>query len=155
MEKITEILESIDFSKLVPDLGTFLGNIQLIAKICVMIGPLILLGLGMIYLLIPPDEANHKAGFRTYFGMGSVQAWHFTQRLAGIVLSSLGLILSIVMWAISRGFPEKEISQLIDTAALCLIWQGGLVLLSYLGISVTAMVMFDRKGDRRRNKKSK
>ena len=153
MEKITEILEGIDFSKLVPDLDTFLENIQLITKICVIIGPLILLGLGMLYLLIPPNEANHKAGFRTYFGMGSIEAWQFTQRLAGIVLGSVGLILSIVMWCISRGFGSLEIGPLIDKAAVCLIWQGGVILFCYFGISVTAAVMFDRKGNNRWKKK--
>ena len=153
MEKIIEMLEGIDFSKLVPDLGTFLENVQLITKICVMIGPLILLGLGMIYLLIPPNEANHKAGFRTYFGMGSIEAWHFTQRLAGISLSVLGLVLSIVMWSISRDFGSMEINPLIDKAAVCLIWQGGLVLFFYFAISVTAAVMFDRKGNNRWKKR--
>lgn len=153
MEKITEILEGIDFSKLVPDLSTFPGTVELIARICVMVGPLVLLVLGLIYLLIPPKEANHKAGFRTYFGMGSVEAWRFTQRLAGIVLGSLGLILSIVMWVISGDFAGMEINLLIHKAAACLVWQIGLVAFCYLGISITAMVMFDRKGNNRWKKR--
>ncbi len=155
MEKITEILESIDFSKLVPDLSTFPETVLLIAKVCVMAGPLILLVLGLIYLLIPPNEANHKAGFRTYFGMGSVEAWRFTQRLAGIVLGGLGLVLSIVMWIISGKFAGQEMDLLIRTTTKCLIWQIGLVAFCYLGISITAAVMFDGKGNNRWKKRRK
>ena len=153
MEKITEILEGIDFSKLVPDISTFSETVLWIAKVCVMAAPLLLLVLGLIYLLIPPCEANHTAGFRTYFGMGSVEAWRFTQRLAGIVLGGLGLVLSIVMWIISGGFADMEMDQLIHKAALCLVWQIGLVAFCYLGISITAAVMFDRKGNNRRKKR--
>jgi len=149
MDKIMEILEGIDISGILPDLDALPENLQLIARICLLIGPVVLLFLGFIYLLIPPKEANHKAGFRTYFGMGSIEAWQFTQRLAGIVLGTLGLILGIVMWSITRDFAGMEIGPLVDKAALCLIWQGGLVLFSYIGISVTAAVMFDRKGNNR------
>ena len=149
MDKIMEILEGIDISGILPDLDALTENLQLIARICLLIGPVVLLFLGFIYLLVPPKEANHKAGFRTYFGMGSIEAWQFTQRLAGIVLGTLGLILGIVMWSITRDFAGMEVGALVDKAALCLIWQGGLVLFSYFGISVTAAVMFDRNGNNR------
>ena len=154
MNKITEILNSIDFTKLVPDLDTMLGKLQMAATVAILIGPLILLVLGLIYLLIPPKEANHKAGFRTYFGMGSVEAWLFTQRLAGIVLGALGLVLTVVMLVIYNNLLEAtDIMQVALTAGKSLIWQIGLVALAYFGISVTAFVMFDRKGNYRFGKK--
>ena len=156
MNKITEILNSIDFTKLVPDLDTMLGKLQMAATVAILIGPLILLVLGLIYILIPPKEANHKAGFRTYFGMGSVEAWLFTQRLAGIVLGALGLVLTVVMLVIYNNLLEAtDIMQVALTAGKSLIWQIGLVALAYFGISVTAFVMFDRKGNYRFGKKKR
>ena len=55
------------------------------------IGPVVMLALGLAYLFLAPKEANYYFGYRTYFGMGSVHSWRFTQRLSGIVLSLLGL----------------------------------------------------------------
>lgn len=154
MNKITEILNGIDFTKLVPDLDTMLGKLQMAATVAILIGPLILLVLGLIYTLIPPKEANHMAGFRTYFGMGSVEAWLFTQRLAGIVLGVLGLGLTVVMLIIYKDLlSATDIFQVAMTAGKSLLWQIGLVALAYFGISVTAFVMFDRKGNRRFGKK--
>ena len=150
MSKITEILNNLDVSMLVPDLDAVLAKVPTVAVIAVMIGPLILLILGLIYLFIPPKEANHKAGFRTYFGMGSIQAWRYTQRLAGLVFGGLGLILSIVMGIISIGFGGKEPMQILDTAITCLIWEAGLALAAYLAITVIVTVTFDKYGYRRR-----
>ena len=41
--------------------------------------------------------------------MGSVHAWRFTQRIAGMILGGLGLILTVVMGVLSLGFASMEI----------------------------------------------
>ena len=73
MNKITELMDSMDLSKLVPELGGLMSKASSIAAWAVMIGPLVLLVLGLLYLFKPPAEANHRFGFRTYFGMGALQ----------------------------------------------------------------------------------
>ena len=152
MEKITAFLDGFDLAAVVPELTPFLEKLHGGARLVVMIGPAALLLLGLIYLLIPPKEANHHVGFRTYFGMGSVEAWRFTQRLAGIVLGGLGLILGIIMWLISGKFSGMELQPLFDKVVRCLLWQIGLVLVAYIGLSITAAIFFDRRGNRRWNK---
>ena len=97
MEKITELLDKLEnLGDLLPKLNTLTGWIQWLISLAVRIGPICMLVLGLIYLLIPPKEANHKAGYRTYFGMGSVQAWQYSQRLAGLVFGIAGGVLLIV-----------------------------------------------------------
>ena len=150
MSKITELLDTLDFSKLVPDLESILGKVQPIATFAVLLGPLILLALGLMYLFKPPKEANHKAGFRTYFGMGSVEAWKFTQRIAGFVLGGLGLILTVIMIVICVGFGDKELMQVMETATKCLIWEAILTFLAWLGICLFITVMYDERGRRRK-----
>ena len=93
MEKITELLNTFSLEKYIPKLDTLMGWVQWLVSLAVRVGPICILVLGLIYLLIPPKEANRKAGFRTYFGMGSVIAWNVTQRLAGILMIPMGLIL--------------------------------------------------------------
>ena len=85
--------------------------------------------------------------------MGSVQAWRFTQRLAGVVFGGLGLILTIIMLLISGGFANMEVTDMVWRAADCLIWQAILVVLATIGINLTAAMRFDRKGEYRKKNK--
>ena len=154
MDKLLSLLDGLDIVALLPEVDTILGKLSFAMRICLLIGPIIMLVLGLIYLLIPPKEANYKAGFRTYWGMGSIQAWRFTQWLAGIVFSALGLILMIVMLVISSGFMDMGEMDIITTSVTCLLWQVGLAFASYLGVAITVCVLFDRTGTPRRKKKS-
>lgn len=150
MEKITALFESIDLTKLVPELDTLLGKVQTISTAALLIGPILMLVFGLWFFFLPPKEANHRAGFRTWFGMGSVQAWKFTQRLAGVVWGGLGLILTIAMVIVSLTFGGKDIMGIVNTAFVSLIWQAGLALLSYLAICVIVTICYDSKGNLRR-----
>lgn len=154
MDKLLSLLDGLDIAKLLPEVDTVLGKLAFIMRICLLIGPVILLALGLIYLLIPPKEANYKAGFRTYWGMGSIQAWRFTQRLAGIVFSALGLILMIVMLIISGGFGSMDEMEMVSGTVTCLLWQVGLAFAGYLGVAITVCVLFDRTGSPRQKKKN-
>ena len=97
-------------------------------------------------------EANYYFGFRCYYGMGSVQAWRFTQRLAGLLYSVLGLALTLIMLLISSGFDKLEVTDMVWRAADCLIWQAVLVLAATVTIHVSAAMRYDRRGLRRKEK---
>ena len=62
MDALKALFSDFDFAAFIPNLDTVLGWIQLICRLCVMAGPLLLLGFGLVYLLCPPKEANHRAG---------------------------------------------------------------------------------------------
>lgn len=149
MDKLTALFDKLDLSKLVPEMDKLLSLLQTVASVAILIGPVVMVALGLWYLLLPPKEANHRAGFRTYFGMGSVDAWRFTQRLAGIAIGSAGLVLGIIMGIICMGYGGKDIMDVTASAIKCLIWQAVIALVIYLGISITAMIMFDAKGNPR------
>ena len=149
MDKITALFEGFDLTKLVPEMDILLEKLLLIVRIAVMAGPLVMLLLGLWYFLIPPKEANHSAGFRTWFGMGSVVAWRATQKIAGVAWSSCGLILSVVMWFVSRGFAGMDAMQMANAAFSCLLWQIGVALISYVGICIVVTILYDSKGRRR------
>ena len=153
LDKLLSLLDGLDIAKLLPEVDSLLGKLALAMRICLLIGPVIMLVLGLVYLLIPPKEANYKAGFRTYWGMGSLQAWRFTQRLAGVVFSAMGLIFLIVMLVISGGFGDLGEMEMVTTTVNCLLWQVGLAFAGYFGVALTAFVLFDRTGAPRRKKK--
>ena len=149
MNSITAFFDKLDFSKLVPELDTLLGRLQAVASWALMIGPIVMLVLGAWYYFLPPKEANYKVGFRTWFGMGSVEAWRFTQKLAGIVWGALGVVLLVVAIIVSLTFGNKDAMEIATSAFVCLMWQAGLALIAYLGISVFVTLRYDSKGYRR------
>ena len=149
-ESIKEIMDAFDPATLLPELDTVTGWVDLICRVAVMAGPIIILLLGLAYFFAAPKEANHTFGYRCYFGMGSVEAWRFTQRLAGLVLGGLGLVLTAVMFFVVIGFGGLEIIDLVGRAAVSLIWEAALVAAACLGINITATVKFDRNGNYRK-----
>ena len=153
IESIKEIMDAFDPATLLPELGDIFSLVTGICRIAVMVAPVILLVLGVAYLLFSPKEANYYFGYRCYFGMGSVEAWRFTQRLAGAVLGGLGLILTGVMLVISMGFPGMEAMDMVWKAFWCLIWQGVLALLANAGIWLAAFLRYDARGNLRKKQK--
>ena len=155
IESIKEIMDAFDPAALLPELGEIFDLVTTVCRISVMVAPVILLFLGLAYLLFSPREANYYFGYRCYFGMGSVEAWRFTQRLAGIVLGGLGLILTGVMLFISGGFSGMAPEEMVWKAFWCLIWQGILALLANGAIWAAAFLRFDVKGNYRKKKNQK
>ena len=155
MDELTALFENFDLKNYLPKLDTLWGTVETLLRIFVMAGPLILLGLGLWYFLAPPKEANHRAGFRTLWGMGSVEAWQFTQKAAGIAFSVLGFVLTVVMALLCNGYRNMTPDEMILSAAKSLLWQLGLVVVCTLALHILALILFDWKGVRRSEKRKK
>ena len=154
IDSIKKTLDSLDPAALLPDLPNLFSKAALICRIAVLIGPVILLVLGLAYLFLSPKEANYYFGYRCYYGMGSVRAWRFTQRIAGMILGGLGLILTVIMTVISLNFGSMELSAMVWRALWGLVWEAGLALAATLAVNILAMVFFDGKGNMRRKKQA-
>ena len=152
IDDLKTLMDEFDPAALLPELDTIMGKIELITRIAVLVGPIILLVMGILYLIASPKEANYYIGYRCFFGMGSVDAWRFTQRLAGIVWGLLGLGLTGVMVLISSGFHDMEIMDMVWKAISCVLWEAGIVAASCLVINTLVMLRFDAKGEHRRKK---
>ena len=149
IESIKSLLDGFDPATILPDLSKVFDSLAPLCRFAVMVGPVVLLLLGLSYLFLSPKEANHYLGYRCYFGMGSVEAWRFTQRLGGMVWAGLGLVLTIVMTIVSLGFSGKEIMDIISSGVTCLVWEVVLVGLSCLGINILVAKRYDRNGELR------
>jgi len=153
VESLVDLVNNFDFAKFMPEISTIMGWIEIFTRLCVITAPIALLFFGLWYLILPPKEANHMAGYRFYFGMGSVEAWRFTQKLAGICWSVLGLVLTIVMVLISNGFRDMDAMAMVYKAATCILWEIGLIAVSCIIINLVLLFRFDRKGNLRLAKK--
>ena len=155
IESIKSLMDGFDPAALLPDLSDLFGSLASLCRFAVMIGPVVLLILGLAYLFLAPRESNYYFGYRCYFGMGSVQAWRFTQRMAGMLFGGVGLILTIVMYVISGSFAEMEVTDMVWKAAGCLAWQAIIALVLTFLVNFLAFFFFDAKGGPRRRKKEK
>ena len=152
MEALKALMKDFDPAALMPNLSDVLDKLENIIRLAVMIAPLVLLGLGLLYLLAAPKEANYKLGYRFFWGMSSVEAWRFTQRLAGIVFAALGLVTGVAMLLISGGFASMDTMDLLWRAVYCVAVEAGLTAVACLTINAVVALRFDGKGNERKKK---
>ena len=155
IENLKVMVNEFDLANFIPAVDSILGWIEMLVRIFVLAAPICILVFGLCFLFLPPKEANHRAGYRTYFGMGSVAAWRFTQFIAGIVWGAIGLVLTIVMLLVVNGYRNMDMMDMVKSAITCVLWEIGCIVVGCLGINITAMVIFDRKGQRRGKKRKK
>ena len=153
VESIKALLDGFDPASLLPDLSKVFDSLVPVCRIAVLLGPVVLLILGLSYLIFSPKEANYYLGYRCYFGMGSEYAWRFTQRLAGWLFTLTGLALTVVMFAISLGFSGMPLTDMVWRAAACLVLELIASVLLILTVNLSAAFRFDRKGKHRRKRR--
>ena len=149
MDFLKSLLGEFDPAALVPDLEALFNNLDGALRVVVLAGPLCLLGLGLLYLLAPPSEANHVFGYRHFWGMSSVEAWRFTQKTAGLVWTGLGLVLTIIMAFLCNGYRELAAEAMLMSALTSVLVELLLVFLSTLLINTLVVFRFDHRGTRR------
>ena len=153
VESIKALLDGFDPGALLPDLSRVFDSLVPICRLAVLVGPVVILLLGLSYLLLTPKEANYYLGYRCYFGMGSEYAWRFTQRLAGWLFTGTGLVLTVLMLILSAGFSQMQLTDMAWRAASCLAVECIASVLLVLTVNLSAAFHFDRKGRHRKKRR--
>ena len=146
---VKSLLGDFDPTALLPDLWAIFDNLDVALRVLVLAGPLCLLGLGLLYLLAPPADANHLFGYRHICGMSSVEAWQYTQKTAGFVWTGLGAVLTVAMAFICNGYRDMAWEAMLLSALISVIAELLFVVISTFLINALVILAFDRKGDRR------
>lgn len=150
IDQLKGLLDGFDPTAFLPDLSGMSGWVELMMRLSVLVGPLVMLAFGLVYFLTPTPEANYDLGYRTHRGMASVESWRFTQLVAGGIWTVTGLVLTIVMGVQSSGFRDMEMMDMTFAAIRLLLWQAGVVAVCYGVIWLLVIIFFDRKGVARR-----
>lgn len=153
MDALKALLSDFDFGALIPDLSTILGWLELLVRIAVMAGPILLLGFGLVFLVAAPKEANHSLGYRFWWSMASLEVWQFSQRLAGMVWTALGAVLTVIMALLCNGMRDLAPMDMVWRGVKCLLWELALTALACIAIDVVVVALFDRNGYRREKRK--
>lgn len=138
---------------LIPKLSALLSSMRLWMAIAMLVGPIFFIGLGLFYRKWAPPEANHKLGYRTYFGMGSVAAWKYTQKLAGTVWLGVGAALAAVAAVGTVLMLIMEQSKGTAVALGILILEFVVALAAYITVEMMVLLRYDINGKKRKKKK--
>ena len=152
IEDLKSILDAFDPGALLPEIDSLLGGLTGLMRIVLLAGPIVMLVLGLGYLFLAPKEANYHFGYRCFFGMGSIEAWRYTQRMAGLIWTGLGLVLTVVMFFITGGYAAKPTAEVLSSALGCALWEAGLAVVACIVIHVLVGIHFTASGDRRLRK---
>ena len=155
IEDLKSLMDGFDPASLLPELDSILEVIVYAVRIATLQGPIVLLALGLGYLIFAPREANYIFGYRCTFGMGSVEAWRFTQRLAGIIWGVLGLVLTLMMTSLTKNFAGQDLQEVLWRAVKYVLWEAGLALVSSLVINTIVMIRFTYDGEYRKDRAGK
>lgn len=146
---IKSLLGDFDPTKLLPDLWAIFDKLDVVLRVLVLAGPLCLLGLGLLYLLAPPAEANHTFGYRHFWAMSSVEAWQYTHKTAGLIWTGLGLGMTVVMAIICNGYRDMAWEAMLWSALWAVVVELLMVFISVVLINALVVLQFDSKGYRR------
>lgn len=150
MDDILSLLQDFDVANFLPEPDKYLNSLEGWIRLIVLAGPLVLLGLGLWYYFAPPKEANHSAGFRNYWGMGSVEAWRFAQKLAGMGYTVLGGALTVIMLVVSLFFNGEKALAMANAAVVCVVIELILTLALWIVINALVYRAYDKDGNRRK-----
>lgn len=150
IDSIKEMMDGFEPSALLPEISSIVDWVTLICRLAVLVGPILLVLVGLSYLLFAPKEANYYFGYRTAFGMGSVAAWRHTQKVAGWIFTGVGLVLTVIMLMVCVTFGGLEPMTAVWRAAKCLIGEAVIALIMVFSINSVAAFTFDYKGNKRK-----
>ena len=142
--------DGFDPTALLPDLWAIFDNLDVALRVVVLAGPLCLLGLGLLYLLAAPKQANHLLGYRLFWGMASEEAWQYTQKAAGLVWLALGLGMTVAMAFICNSYRDMAWEAMLLSALISVLVELLLVFVSKLLINALVVLRFDIQGGRRK-----
>lgn len=146
-EFLKSLLNDFDLMTLLPDLADVMTWLVTAVEYALVIGPMLLVALGLLYLLLPTKEANHFVGYRFFWGMGSIKSWRFTQRFAGAVWTVLGLVLVLEANDFRAQIAGMENLELMYQSIELLLKQVYYVVVSCLAVNVVVFLIFRFTGE--------
>ena len=140
------ILTAVDLGKVLPEFQGFISDLRFYIGLFLLIGPLVMLTLGAWMFFKPIKTPTYKAGYRTYFGMGSKNAWRFAQWLAGLIWGGLGALLTVLMIIVCIVFSTMELQAAVSAAITWLVIEVVAALVAFLVIEAVVAFRFDKNG---------
>lgn len=137
IDQVVALVDDFELASIFPALDTVIGWVTLFAWLCALAAPVTMLVLGLRYRYSPPEKANYRSGYRFFFGMGSQEAWKYTQQLAGVVWTLLGGGMTVIMLIVCLFFGLMNPVTMVSVV----LWSVGIQLV----LIVTGCVVINKK----------
>ena len=153
IDDLKSLMDAFDPASLLPDVAEILDFLTAAVRLAVVAGPVLLLLAGLAYLFLAPKEANYHFGYRCFYGMGSVEAWRYSQKMAGLIWTGLGLVLTVVMAILCGNIGGPDLMDVLVEAMIWIGSQGIALVVACIAIDIAVVCVFDRRGFRRKEYK--
>ena len=140
------LITDFDLMALLPEMADVMEWIVTGVIYALIIGPCLLILLGLWYLLLPSREANHFVGYRFFWGMGSIKSWRFTQRLAGAAWVGLGAYLATLANELRVELLEMNKLDMMYKAIEMILKQISWLVAVCLVVNAVVFLIFNFKG---------
>jgi uncharacterized membrane protein len=149
MDKIMSLLKEFDIASMLPEIGSFMGQLKGWLIFALLVGPVLMAAMGAVHFFFPPKEANHHLGYRSYWSMGSVQVWQYAQRLSGMIFMIGGGGFAVVMLIICLFFGLMQPSTMVITSLVCVIIEALAAIAAVVVIEVMLRKYYDIHGNKK------
>ena len=146
MGDLLSLLQDFDIANFLPEPDKFLRSLAGWARLMILVGPVVLLALGLWYLYGPPGEVRNTVGLRIFRVGDNPKAWRYAKKLAGAAYTALGGGLTVVMFVVSLFFSGKWGMGMITVALICVI----LELLLLVGVWIAINILVERNFGKRK-----
>ncbi|MBR5529789.1 MAG: SdpI family protein [Oscillospiraceae bacterium] len=96
MDALFSALKEFDFDKMLPELGAYVSGLKFWSWVLMMVGPVLLLVLGVLYLKCPPKDSSCKWAFSNKKTRENPDLWDKAHKLGGKIWLALGAVLCVV-----------------------------------------------------------
>lgn len=96
MKALLSSLMDIDFTKIVPEIGAFVGWVKFFLIVAMLIGPVVMLITGAVWVWRPSKEPTYRRGYQHKCIMENTENWLYAQRFAGLIRTVLGGAMTVV-----------------------------------------------------------
>lgn len=123
MDALYESIQDFDIVSLLPELESFLGSLRFWCGLAALVGPVLLLIFGLMFLTKPDAEINRSLGFRICREDASEATWKYAQHLAGQYCAGAGGILTIITLLVLLFTIGANALGMLTATTICLIVQ--------------------------------
>lgn len=148
MSDILSLLQDFDVANFLPAPDQYVAGLSWWARLIVLAAPLLLLVLGLIYRYRPLDGPQRRLSFRTFHPAGSIEAWRFAQRTAGVGYTLVGGALSVVVLVVSLFFNGRKAMTMANIVLVCMILELIIIVALQIAINILVMKAYDKDGRR-------
>lgn len=126
MDRLFAFLKNFSFEKLLPDLDGYMSTLKTICTILVLVGPLVVLVLGILYKKRPPKDMDSRWGFSNILTRKDPEIWDAAHALTGKIWTIMGAALLAGAVICSILFIWMDVSKAVTVA----IWAIGVELVA-------------------------